>query len=192
MGLSALMTAVCLIVFTPSAGVAAGTKPTSISETFESGTVPVGWRSIDRSDGQAGWQFNDPSHRGNLTGGTGGFAIIDSEWVHSGAAPGGTGTVHSNLDTPMLNLSRSIDPTLTFRASYLQDNDISQAAVLISADYGQTWTTVWATAGSSIAETQVSAPLASAIASGPRHVRIRFTYKAFNAGYLELDDVTVH
>lgn len=49
--------------------------------------APVGWTVVDNvGTGQFGWRFNDPALRGNRTGGTGKFAIIDS-FVYGNGAP---------------------------------------------------------------------------------------------------------
>ena len=41
---------------------------------------PPGWTVINNSGFGQAWRFDDPGRRGNLTGGTGGFAIVDSDF----------------------------------------------------------------------------------------------------------------
>jgi len=48
-------------------------------EKFEAG-IPGTWTIVDNSSGSCGvWQSNDAGGRGNLTGGSGDFAIVDSK-----------------------------------------------------------------------------------------------------------------
>ena len=48
-------------------------------EGFDGTAAPSGWTVVDNEgDGQQ-WRFDDPGKHGNLTGGSGGFAIVDSE-----------------------------------------------------------------------------------------------------------------
>jgi len=52
---------------------------TGVYETFESATFPpAGW-TVTQNGGSCSWVGNDPGSRGNLTGGTGQFAIADSD-----------------------------------------------------------------------------------------------------------------
>ena len=52
---------------------------TGATETFDSGTLPAGWEVIDNIGNGQVWRFDDPGGRGNLTGGDGLFAVIDSD-----------------------------------------------------------------------------------------------------------------
>ena len=54
-----------------------------LTETFDSGETPAGWSVVNRTAG-GGWAFTDAGDRGNLTGGSGGFAIVDSDQLGSG------------------------------------------------------------------------------------------------------------
>lgn len=174
-----------------TAGPAEAASPKFVNQTFSLGTLPSDWRTFNRSNGQEGWRFDDPSGRGNLTGGTGGFAIMDSQWVHSGGAPGGTGTVKANLETGLVNLSRSANPTLSFKTSYLVTKKISDATVYVTIDFGRTWVPVWSATTTSIPQATPTIALAPYIAGGPSHVRFRFQYHSFNGGYFEVDDVSI-
>ena len=56
----------------------------------------AGWTVVDNKGNGQVWQFNDPGNRGNLTGGSGKFAIVDSDCVrqrrlagHVAGQPGG-------------------------------------------------------------------------------------------------------
>jgi M6 family metalloprotease-like protein len=53
---------------------------TILLETFDGAATPAGWTEMDRSGGSgARWMFSDPGSRGNNTGGSGGFAIVDMQ-----------------------------------------------------------------------------------------------------------------
>ena len=53
------------------------------TETFDSTQAPTGWSTGNAANG-AGWVFDDPGNQGNTTGGTGNFAMVDSD--HDGFA----------------------------------------------------------------------------------------------------------
>ena len=44
----------------------------TVQEAFNDGATPGGWEVVN-NQGDAGWRFDDPAGRNNLTGGTGGF-----------------------------------------------------------------------------------------------------------------------
>ena len=50
-----------------------------ITEDFDGGALPDGWTVTDEADNGQVWTFDDPGGQGNLTGGEGGFAIVDSD-----------------------------------------------------------------------------------------------------------------
>ncbi|HEY2669494.1 MAG TPA: carboxypeptidase regulatory-like domain-containing protein, partial [Rugosimonospora sp.] len=45
-------------------------------QSFDANTTPDGW-TVKNNTSAGGWQFDDPLNRGNQTGGTGHFAIVD-------------------------------------------------------------------------------------------------------------------
>ena len=60
-----------------------------IFEPFETTTLPPGWEIIQQdSHGGATWRLDDPARRGNLTGGSGAFAIVDSDFAGPGRSSG--------------------------------------------------------------------------------------------------------
>ena len=70
-----------------AAGYSATLGAPLLSESFDSTSTPAGWSLVNRTD-KGGWAFNDPGNRGNLTGGAGNFAIIDSDKLGVGNTPG--------------------------------------------------------------------------------------------------------
>ena len=82
------------------------------------------------------WTNLDPGLRGNLTGGSGLFAIADSDRCGSGS------TLDTTLTTPALDLTSLTDPRVYFQTDY---NDLSTGATTdqglleVSTDGGGTW-----------------------------------------------------
>ncbi len=100
------------------ADVYAGTAPgyrktiTGPTTTFDdTGAPPDGWTVTDGTDG-GGWEFDDPGDRGNLTGGDGGFAIVDSDELGSGASQ------DSVLTAPAVDFTGKNDPVVAFDTDY--------------------------------------------------------------------------
>ncbi|GAA4228748.1 N-acetylneuraminic acid mutarotase [Streptosporangium album] len=151
------------------------------TEQFESGTTPEGWNVMNHTT-SGGWGFTDPKNRGNLTGGTGKYAIADSDAAGSGA------TVDTDLITPALDLSAVPAPVLRFNSDYRALNGF--ANVEVSIDGGATWGVVsnWTTASR---RGPVVEELAIPNAGGKSDVRVRFHYRGSYAWWWELDNVSL-
>ncbi|MEO3869174.1 carboxypeptidase regulatory-like domain-containing protein [Nonomuraea sp. B12E4] len=152
-----------------------------ITEAFESESVPDGW-SVANATQNGGWAFTDPKNRGNLTGGTGKYAIADSDAAGSGTS------IDTTLTTPSLDLTGVPAPTLRFNSDYRALNGF--AKVEVSTDGGATWTTAsnWTTAsrrGPVLEEVPIPT------AGGKADVRVRFHYQGAYAWWWELDNVSV-
>ncbi|GGK94259.1 hypothetical protein Sme01_56970 [Sphaerisporangium melleum] len=151
------------------------------TEPFDSGAAPEGW-SVENHTVHGGWAFTDAKNRGNLTGGTGGYAIADSD------APGSGTSMDTELLLPALDLSAVPGPVLRFNSDYRALN--GSAGVELSLDAGATWTvlTTWTTA-SRRGPVVEEIPLTGA--GGRTDVRVRFHYKANYAWWWELDNVSL-
>ena len=77
------------------------------------------------------WRFDDPGDRGNLTGGTGRFAIMDSDYY------GSAGQQDTSLVTPVIDMSSLTAPVVGFKQDYNNLGDF--ADVDVSVDGGTTW-----------------------------------------------------
>jgi hypothetical protein len=174
-----------------AAGATAGAAASqSVVQSFAGPGTPKGWTVSDVNlhypgySYQPGWVFGDPGHRGNHTGGTGGFAIVDSD--HDGPRH----YQDTYLTSPVTNLSADKSPQLAFATSLVPAIN-STATVQLSTDAGQTWTTVWTRSGypgiAGPAEVAVALPRAL----GSRHARIRFGYTGEWSQYWEIDNVFV-
>ena len=119
--------------------------------------------------------------RGNLTGGTGKFAIVDSDAAGSGT------TEDTELVTPVYNLSTISAPTLGLD-SYYKEFSHSVADIDYTVDGGTTWTNVWKQT-----TTTVQGPLSIALpgAANKPAVQVRFHYTGAFDYYWEVDNVWV-
>ena len=70
--------------------------------------MPGGWTVVDNKGNGQVWRFDDPGNRGNLTGGTGKFAIIDSDNYGSG------GSQDTSLVSPVVDMTAVTAPVIGF------------------------------------------------------------------------------
>jgi hypothetical protein len=184
----------------PAVAQAAPAAPvTVLSESFATGHLPAGWKVVNMTDGSVGsqpdgqglWTFTDPDHIGNQTGGSGGFAGLDSVLASYGP-------VHASLVTPYLKKSANSVATVSFHTDMVSTNDVDYAYLQYSTDKGLNWTTVWSKSGiTTIAPgTPVTVTLPSAVTSA-KHFTLRwnsrqvYAYRLSKPGYVQIDDVTV-
>jgi hypothetical protein len=111
---------------------------TCIFDDFENG-FPDDWSVIDNAGTGAVWRFNDPESRGNLTGGTGNFAIADSDYE-------GTIDMDTELRTPSLDMKDMIAVFLSFKTDFKYyssgASEIADVDVSVNGEVGP-WTNVW-------------------------------------------------
>jgi N-acetylneuraminic acid mutarotase len=151
------------------------------SQTFDGGTTPAGWTVVNNT-AAGGWAFNDPGTRGNLTGGTGGFAIVDSDHIGIG------NTEDTYLVSPVTNLGSVATPDLGFDTDYHDLDSVAQ--VDLSIDGGSTWSTVWDSSGVDFrgpAHVDVALPQAANQAA----VQVRFHYTGTWAWWWQVDNVFI-
>jgi len=147
-------------------------------EAFSGGTTPAGW-TVTNNTASGGWVFNDPKPRGNMTGGTGGFAIMDSDFLGIG------NTEDSFLTSPVTDLSSSTAPDLGFDTDYRDLDSVAQ--VDLSTDGGATWATVWDKSGTDYrGPVHVDVPIPAA--AGKSAVQARFHYTGTWAWWWEVDN----
>ncbi len=138
---------------------------------FEDKTFPpAGWTVVNNG-GNCEWVGDDPGGRGNLTGGTGKFAIADSDNC------GSSSTMNTDLISPPFDVSGLSTVNFSFAYDYNNYQSGEVAAVDVSADGGATWTNVvrWTTdqRGPATFTQDVTALLA-----GSTQARVRFHYYA--------------
>ncbi len=141
-----------------------------VYETFDSGAVPNGWTVVDNKGNGQVWQFNDPGNRGNLSGGSGKFAVVDSDRYGSG------GSQDTSLVSPVVDLSAVTAPVIRFNQDF---NRFSQekAEVDLSIDGGTTWTNVLSDGADIRGVQEIAIPQAA----GQSAVQVRFHY--YDASY---------
>ncbi len=153
-----------------------------LAESFDAGVLPDGWEIEDNLDNGQVWAVDeDGGGTGNLTGGEGAFAYVNSD------AYGPDGEQDTSLVSPVMDLSGLENPSVSFAQAYIPLGDIADLDV--STDGGESWTTVstWTTPQEG-AEVRVPLPMAQ----GEADVRLRWHYhEAVWAFFWQVDDIVV-
>ncbi len=153
------------------------------SESFDGSTMPAGWTVTDNNGSGEVWGIDDPENRGNLTGGQGNFADINSDFYGPGHSQ------DTSLITPVIDASSVADPVLRFHTDY-NGFPGQTGAVDVSTDGGQTWANVWQHTGDS-----VRGPILETVqvpqAAGKSSVQFRFHFISSFGWWWQVDDVTV-
>ncbi|MFI7608423.1 S8 family serine peptidase [Micromonospora sp. NPDC049366] len=136
-------------------------------ETFDGATTPAGWTVVDNKGNGQVWKFTDPGNRGNLTGGIGNFAVIDSDAYGSG------GTQDSSLVSPVVDLSDIAAPVIRFNQDFNWLGG-ETADVDLSIDGGATWTNVLRQVNDVPGPRVTEIPIPQA--GGKAQVQVRFHY----------------
>lgn len=155
----------------------------ALSQSFDAATMPAGWTVVDNKGNGEVWGINDPENRGNLTGGSGNFADINSDHYGVGQSQ------DTSLVTPVMDLSGESSPLLKFHNDYVgypgQTGNVD-----VSTDGGQTWTTVWHHTSDSVFGPDLEQiPLPQA--AGKTAVQVRFHFTGSFGWWWEVDDVAV-
>ena len=151
-----------------------------LHESFDDSTTPAGWTVVDHHGAGVLWRFDDPAHRGNLTGGAGGFATVDS-------VDQTTSLPDVSLVAPAADLSAAEHPVLEFGTELLTGFP-AMAKVELSIDGGTTWATVWSTQASVPGPKTVRVPLPTAV--GVAAAQVRFHYlRGPGRWWWQVDDV---
>ncbi len=155
------------------------------TESFDGGALPAGWSLADNAGTGILWRFDDPKSRGNLTGGTGPFAIIDSDYA-------GPKNVDAVLRSPSMDFSGDSTVILEFKYDFRwYSYGLSEVAdVDVSVNGGTTWTNVWRRSGANDRGPKTARVNISTLAAGQPDARVRFHY--YDANYewwWQVDDV---
>ncbi|MEU0968657.1 carboxypeptidase regulatory-like domain-containing protein [Streptomyces sp. NPDC005917] len=152
------------------------------TQTFDGTTAPAGWTVDDNIGNGQAWVFNDPGKRTNMTGGSGGFAGIDSFHYGTGAGQ------DSSLISPVADFSGDTHPYVSFNTDYA--GFVNQVGnVDVSVDGGQTWSTVWHHTYDSVRTATQVVDLSQA--AGKSAVRVRFHYTGNQSWWWQVDDVYI-
>ncbi len=159
------------------------TNPT-LYERFESGDLPTGWTIKNYTTYPDLWRFDDPGNRGNLTGGSGSFAILDSNFIGAGK------TQNIALISPLLDLSSLSSVLLAFDTDF-NYNSGETADVDISTNGGSSWVNVWRKTSDYRGPQHVELNLSTQL-GGKSNVKIRFHYyNASNDLWWQVDNVLI-
>jgi hypothetical protein len=149
------------------------------TQTFDSPDAPPqGWSVVNAAGSNHGWEFTDQEGRGNLTGGTGNYAIVDSDYYG--------GKQDSQLVSPTYDLTGVGAADLSFDTSYIETNGESMN-VDFSIDGGATWQTVWTAPLDAANYQHVEVALPGV--GGQAKVQVRFHYTGSWSYYWQVDDV---
>ncbi|OLF08742.1 hypothetical protein BLA60_22285 [Actinophytocola xinjiangensis] len=166
-----------------AAGYRLGPIQPVLTENFDAGALPAGWTIDDRVGKGQNWVFDDPKQRGNRSGGTGAFAIIDSESFF-------LDTQDTALVTPPLDLSAAESVAVTFRQHYDSYYKDTYADVDVSVDGGETWSSVRSQTGVSVRGPNLT-ELAVPRAAGNGEVVFRWHYGSYFGHHWQIDDVVI-
>ncbi len=154
-----------------------------LNEPFDGSSMPAGWTVVDNQGNGHVWQIGDPENRGNLTGGTGNFADINSDFY------GVSDTQNTSLVSPVVDLSGTANPVLRFHNDYFGfPNQIGD--VDVTTDGGATWSNVWHHGSDSVRGPDLE-EVAIPQAGGQSSVQIRFHFVSSFGWWWEVDDVSV-
>ena len=158
-----------------------GNKFSGATQSFDGSSTPDGWTVQNNVPGARPWEFDNPGGRSNNTGGSGNFAVTESNL--------GGGNQDTTLTSPVYDLSAASNPTLTFGTDFEAYGDSMNASAEYTVDGGTTWTPVWRHNSQDASGRQVL-PLPDAV--GKSAVQVRFHYVEQTFGFWwEVDDVFV-
>jgi N-acetylneuraminic acid mutarotase len=155
----------------------------ALTENFNSGTQPPGWVVTDEIGAGEVWAFNNPGGRGNLTGGDGAFAVLDSD--HFG--PGHT--QDSSLVSPVVNLSSAATPVVRFNEDYLAWPLDTNIDVDVSTDGGATWQNAFHNLSSRRGPRETTVSILQA--ANQSNVKVRWRYRSTFGFWWEVDNAFV-
>jgi hypothetical protein len=158
---------------------------TLVSEAFEGSFPPAGWVVANSTTGCTGipdWTNTDPGVRGNLTGGSGLFAVADSDDCGSGVA------MNAQMWSPVLNLTNYSTPRVGFKYDYNDLGSADSGALDFSTDGGSTWTNIntW-----TVDDRGPKSYENTFAADGQANTVVRWHYIAAWDWWWEVDDVTI-
>jgi len=159
----------------------------SLSEDFNDCSLPAGWSIIDNVGTGIVWVFNDPSERGNITGGDGCFATADSDYF-------GSDELDTELRTPPMDFGGDASVTLEFDTNYENYAGYDEVFVDVNSYDGSGWTNVWYRDYDYHAYNHEFVDL-TAYAAGQTYVVVRFRYDSNGYNYLwywDVDNVNLY
>ncbi|WP_328904113.1 carboxypeptidase regulatory-like domain-containing protein [Streptomyces sp. NBC_00441] len=145
-------------------------------------TPRKGWTVTDAKDNGQTWAFEDPGKAGNHTGGSGNFAIVDSDYYKTGAGQ------DTSLVSPVIDLGAVDSPIIGFDTDY---NGVGGQTGMIdyTVDGGRTWTNLWKKTSITSVRGHVDLPVPEA--AGQKQVQVRFHFTGYAGAWWELDNIAI-
>jgi hypothetical protein len=158
--------------------------PAVLSESFDLGVIPPGW-TVDTPSGVSWIVMSgaDPclQFEGNRTGGSGPFAIVNSNC--------GFSFDDTYLVTPPFDLSSSGNAAIRWANDFIDTGFGDIAEVDVTTDGGATWTNVWKAPGAVPGPGTITADMS--FAAGQAVVQARFHFQWFFGWWWQVDDITI-
>jgi hypothetical protein len=157
------------------------------TQPFEGGTIPDGWTVTDNAGLGSTWEFDNPGGRPNQTGGSGEFAVVDSDFA------GPVATQDTELISPKVDFTSVAKVTLEFDTHFhWYSGGLPETGdVDVSADDGDTWTNVW-TRSEDYPGPHHEVIDVSSVAAHKSAVRVRYHYYTASWEYWwEVDNVAL-
>jgi len=161
-------------------GYEAVVAPTPLATTDFDAGIPGTWTVVNNG-GSCVWTDTDPEGRTNLTGGSGTFAIADSDNCGSGT------TMDTELQTPVFNAAPYDALWIEYKNDYYDLGSTAEVDVYNGTD----WTNVEAMSGSSQRGPQTRL-VATSAGAGSATAQVRWHYAAGWHWWWEVDDVRVY
>lgn len=155
-----------------------------LAESFDSQKLPPGWEVWDHAGAGVIWEFEDQSERSNLTGGSGGFAMVDSDYP-------GPLDVDVSLVTPPLDFSDESTVILSFSQDFFSYQGNLDEIADVDVYVGGEWYNVLRQTEDQGEPARQSLDISELAAHQP-YVRVRFHYYNANAEWWwQVDNVQI-
>jgi hypothetical protein len=166
-------------------GYGAGIYTPVLSESFDAGVLPPGW-TIQTESGVS-WTITEGADPcglfdGNRTGGSGPYAIVNSNC--------GFSFDDTYLVTPVVDLSGSPNATIRWANDFIATGFGDVAEVDVTINGGSTWTNVWKGPANGLPGPGIQTADIS-FAAGHAAIQARFHYQWFFGIWWQIDDVTI-
>jgi hypothetical protein len=160
------------------------------------GQAQDGWAV--RSQGRAGWRFDDPGNRppppsGSIPDLAGTSDTLFDQFTGDDFAVADAGyyaprPLHTALTTPPVSLAGQTAPDIEFDSAYYPDGGRDTAQVQLSTDGGRRWVTVWRqSAANALGPVAIPVPQAA----GKTQVEARWVFTGGGLGYWAVGGVLV-
>lgn len=163
-----------------------------LNENFNAGQLPPGWQVKANRHPSNLWRFDNPGQRGNYTGGSGGMAIADSDYLGWCFFCSSYRGMDTELISPVLNFSGMNLVTLSYRNQFFTRRaNICDVDVSLNGTQGP-WINVLRRTGNVYHPDYQILDLSNWLA-GQSSATIRFRfYNAWADGWWQIDDVVVN